>query len=217
VSRRRPRLVLVAKRGTGLLVLASLALGASACGSSGSGDSSTPTATTHTASTPTDTTSTEQGAAGSGSSGGAAPGGRGSGSGSSGGGGSSGGAAPRGGGGSGSGSSSGGGGGGGGSGEGGSGGGGDEGGNRIPVNVRLAGGGAVEPATVRVPAFFLLAVRVRNTDSRSHAAKVGGASGTLAPGRALRTRIQGHKPTTYRIVVDGRRRGKIVTGAQPGP
>jgi hypothetical protein len=199
---------MVVKRGTGLLVLAAMALAASACGSSGSGDSSTPTATTHTASTPTGTTSTEQGAAGSGSSGGAAPGGRGSGSGSSGSGsGSSGGAAPRGGGG----------GGGGGSGEGGSGGGGDEGGNRIPVNFRLAAGGAVKPRTVRVPAFFLLAVRVRNTDSRSHAVKVRGTSDTLAPGRALTARIQGHKPATYRVMVDGRQRGKIVTGAQPGP
>jgi hypothetical protein len=120
----------------------------------------------------------------------------------------SGGAAPRG-----SGSS----GGGGHPGEGGSGGGGDEGGNRIPVNFRLAAGGAVKPRTVRVPAFFLLAVRVRNTDSRSHAVKVRGTSDTLAPGRALTARIQGHKPATYRVMVDGRQRGKIVTGAQPGP
>jgi hypothetical protein len=103
-----------------------------------------------------------------------------------------------------------------------SGGGGDEEGNRIPVALRLGAGGAVRPRIVRVPAFFRLAVRIVNRDRHTHRVVLTGATlrhefENLAPGGAIGFGFNAHRPATYRVLVDGRLRGRIVTGAEPGP
>jgi hypothetical protein len=104
----------------------------------------------------------------------------------------------------------------------GSGGAGDEQGNRIPVALRLGRGGSVRPRVVRVPAFFRLAVRIVNRDRRTHRVVLTGGTlrrevENLSTGGAIALGFDPHRPATYRVLVDGRLRGRIVTGVEPGP
>jgi hypothetical protein len=104
----------------------------------------------------------------------------------------------------------------------GSGGAGDEQGNRIPVALRLGPGGGVRPRVVRVPAFFRLAVRIVNRDRQTHRVVLTGGTfrhevESLSAGGAIAFGLSPHRPATYRVLVDGRLRGRIVTGVEPGP
>jgi hypothetical protein len=99
---------------------------------------------------------------------------------------------------------------------------GDEEGNRIPVALRVGAGGRVRPRIVRVPAFFRLAVRIVNRDRRTHRVVLTGGTlrhevENLPAGGAIAFGFTPPRPATYRVLVDGRLRGRVVTGVEPGP
>lgn len=80
--------------------------------------------------------------------------------------------------------------------------------------------GKLSPRTISTPAFLAVAFSVRNGDRRSHAILVRAERDyrlTVGPLRRAARRIPGQKAGAYPVLVDGRRRGALVFGGEPGP
>lgn len=93
---------------------------------------------------------------------------------------------------------------------------GDEEGIRVPVDLRVSADG-VTPATVTVPAFLPVELTARSADGRSHDVTVAGTALAVPAEGSVTSRIDGLRRGTYPIEVDGRARGSLVAGDEPGP
>ena len=81
--------------------------------------------------------------------------------------------------------------------------------------------GRLLPRTISVPAFIALDLRVHNVDPRPHVLVIrADRNYRLAiPSFKAQARrlIPGQRAGTYPVLVDGRRRGAVVFGGEPGP
>jgi hypothetical protein len=97
---------------------------------------------------------------------------------------------------------------------------GDEAEARVPVSLVVAADGTISPATVSVPAFLALDLRVRNRTARTIAVTMEGADPpdplSVPAGRTGRRRLDGVRPGRYAIAA-GAARATLVAGAEPGP
>jgi hypothetical protein len=91
---------------------------------------------------------------------------------------------------------------------------------RLPAAFAIEPGGNLTPPLVAAPKGVAIQLRLRNLDSRPHAFVLD------TPTRySFRVRARGRETTlitglakgTYRILVDGAARGRLVIGSTPGP
>jgi hypothetical protein len=90
---------------------------------------------------------------------------------------------------------------------------------RIDATFTLRNG-RLTPPTVSTPAFLAVQVSVRNADAVAHVVVVRtGREFRLAvgPRRRVTRLVGGQRAGTYPVLVDGRRRGALVFGGEPGP
>jgi hypothetical protein len=98
---------------------------------------------------------------------------------------------------------------------------GDEAAARVPVELTVGSDGTVTPATVSVPAFLALELRVRNRTAGTlsvtmeHADPPGAFA--VGAGKTGTQRLAGVRPGRYVITVAGAGRATLVAGAEPGP
>lgn len=91
---------------------------------------------------------------------------------------------------------------------------------RLPALFMIKAGGAVVPNLISAPANVTIQLRLRNLDSSSHrvlldAARLSPAQ--LTPRASVTTDVAGLGRGTYRLLVDGRARARLLIGAVPGP
>ena len=91
---------------------------------------------------------------------------------------------------------------------------------RVPATFAIQSGGKLVPATVSAPAFLAIEVMVASTDGSGYqvvvhtptpytlAVPAGGKASLLIPGQ---------RAGQYKIDVDGRTRGALLIGGEPGP
>ncbi len=91
---------------------------------------------------------------------------------------------------------------------------------RVPATFAIGSGGRLIPSTVSAPAFLAVRVTVSSTDGAGHqvivhtpttytlAVPAGGKASVLIPGQ---------RAGQYAIDVDGRTRGALLIGGEPGP
>jgi hypothetical protein len=101
------------------------------------------------------------------------------------------------------------------------GGGGDEEPIRVPAAFTVTGS-AITPATVTVPAFLAVEVRITAKDGKAHDLRLdapGGGPIALAAGGSTKVRLTGLQPGSYPLIADGGRlRATLrVTTDAPGP
>jgi hypothetical protein len=80
--------------------------------------------------------------------------------------------------------------------------------------------GRLSPPTVTTPAFLAVQVSVRNLDRASREVVVRTDRDyrlSVGPGRRATRLIPGQPAGTYAVLVQGRRRGALVFGGEPGP
>lgn len=99
--------------------------------------------------------------------------------------------------------------------------GGDEEGARVPAEFKV-GSGKASPASVDVPAFLTIELRLTTTDGAPHDVTLAGTPDPInvavAPGRVTTRRVEGLKAGDYELVVDGSRSGAVLrVGVEPGP
>lgn len=90
---------------------------------------------------------------------------------------------------------------------------------RIDAQFTLRGG-RLRPRTVSSPAFLAVSVSVRNTDAATRVVVVRVDRDyrmTVTAGRTATRLVPGQRAGTYPVLVDGRRRGALVFGGEPGP
>jgi hypothetical protein len=98
-----------------------------------------------------------------------------------------------------------------------------ENGGEEPVRVDatfILRGGRLRPATVSTPAFLAVSLSVRNLDSAARVIVVRADREyrlVARPGRRAARQIPGQRAGTYPVLVDGRRRGALIFGGEPGP
>jgi hypothetical protein len=90
----------------------------------------------------------------------------------------------------------------------------------VPATFVVRGGGPLSPHSVSAPAFLAVLVTVISHDGHAHhvvigtplrhtlSVPAGGHAGILLPGQ---------RAGEYPIVVDGRTRGRLLIGGEPGP
>ena len=88
---------------------------------------------------------------------------------------------------------------------------------RIPATFTIGTGTTVRPPTVSVPAKLPVALTVSAADGRAHRVSIAGAELSIPPGGRATKLITGLKAGRYQLEVDGKARGALVIGAQPGP
>jgi hypothetical protein len=99
----------------------------------------------------------------------------------------------------------------------------DQSGGEEPVRVDAqftVRGGQLSPSMVTTPAFLAVQVSVRNLDGASREVVVRADRAyrlTVAPGRRATRLIPGQPAGNYAVLVQGRRRGALVFGGEPGP
>jgi hypothetical protein len=101
------------------------------------------------------------------------------------------------------------------------GGGGDESEARVPVALTVGSDGTVSPATVAVPGFLALELRVRNRTAGPvtvtwNASEPSG-SFDVGAGKTGTRRVAGVRPGRYPVAVEGAGTATVVAGAEPGP
>src|SRR3954447_7542258 len=101
------------------------------------------------------------------------------------------------------------------------GGGGDEAEARVPVAVTVGSDGTLSPASVAVPAFLALELRVRNRTAGlitvSWTASEPSGTFEVGAGKVGSRRVAGLKKGRYPLTVSGAGTATVVSGAQPGP
>jgi hypothetical protein len=97
---------------------------------------------------------------------------------------------------------------------------GDEEAVRVPVDLTVRAGG-VRPATVKVPGFLALELRVRNRTADAVTVTVQGAKGpgelTVGAGKTGTLRLEGLRPGRYRVDAGAAGSATLVSGAEVGP
>jgi hypothetical protein len=88
---------------------------------------------------------------------------------------------------------------------------------RIPATFTIGAGSAVQPPTVSMPANLPVALTVVSGDRRAHRVVVGAAKLSVPAGGRATQLIQGLRAGRYRLEIDGKPRGTLVIGVQPGP
>lgn len=91
---------------------------------------------------------------------------------------------------------------------------------RVPASFEILAGGRLTPATVSAPAFLALQISVRSADSTAHQLALGTPrphSLTVAAHGHASVLIAGLRAGTYAVDVDGRPRGALLIGGEPGP
>jgi hypothetical protein len=81
--------------------------------------------------------------------------------------------------------------------------------------------GRLLPRTITVPSFIAVEVRIHNSDPRRHVVVIRADRryGIVVPPFAPQVRrlVSGQRAGTYAVTVDGRPRGALVFGGEPGP
>jgi hypothetical protein len=99
----------------------------------------------------------------------------------------------------------------------------DQAGGEEPVRVDAQftlRGGRLSPSTVTTPAFLAVQVSVRNLDTAAREVVVRADRQyrlSVGPGRRATRLIPGQPAGSYAVLVQGRRRGALVFGGEPGP
>jgi hypothetical protein len=91
---------------------------------------------------------------------------------------------------------------------------------RIPAAFTIAAGGAVAPPLISAPANVTIELRLRNQDAQAHKVtlSVPDFGGVAVPAHGTSTTdVTGAPKGTYRLLVDGAAKARIVVGAVPGP
>jgi hypothetical protein len=81
-------------------------------------------------------------------------------------------------------------------------------------------GERLSPSTVTTPAFLAVQVSVRNLDGAAREVVVRADREyrfSVGPGRRATRLIPGQPAGSYAVLVQGRRRGALVFGGEPGP
>ncbi len=90
---------------------------------------------------------------------------------------------------------------------------------RIDATFTLRGG-RLSPRTVSTPSFLAVSLSVRNGDRTAHSILVRADRDyrlAVGPLRRAARQIPGQRAGTYPVLVDGRRRGALIFGGEPGP
>jgi hypothetical protein len=91
---------------------------------------------------------------------------------------------------------------------------------RIPAAFVIRAGGVVSPPLISAPANVTIELQLHNEDAKAHRVtlSVPHFGGVAVPAHATRTTdVTGAPKGTYRLLVDGAARARIVVGAAPGP
>jgi hypothetical protein len=92
-------------------------------------------------------------------------------------------------------------------------------GTRVPAIFALRAG-RLTPPTVSVPAFLAVEVTVTTTDASAHTALVKAGKGYtihIPPRGSGTVKVPGQKAGRVQVLVDGKPRGVIAWGGEPGP
>ena len=91
---------------------------------------------------------------------------------------------------------------------------------RIPATFIIRSGGALTPPLISAPADVTIELRLRNEDSKAHRVtlSVPHFGGVAVPAHGTTTTdVTGVPKGTYRLLIDGAPKARIVVGAVPGP
>jgi hypothetical protein len=91
---------------------------------------------------------------------------------------------------------------------------------RIPATFTIRSGGHLDPQTVSAPAFLAVRVTVSSADGKAHQVIVHTPvprSLSVPAGERASVRISVQRAGRYAINVDGRARGALLIGGEPGP
>ena len=91
---------------------------------------------------------------------------------------------------------------------------------RLPAAFAIGSGGAVTPPLISAPAHVTIQLQLHNQDSTAHRVtlSVPRFGGVAVPAHATTTAdVSGVPKGTYRLLIDGAARGRIIVGAVPGP
>jgi hypothetical protein len=88
---------------------------------------------------------------------------------------------------------------------------------RVPATFTIGSGGALNPPTVSVPAFIAIEVTLTSADGRGHRVDIAGREVTVPANGRASLRLPGLRQGRYEVRVDGRPRGALVIGGEPGP
>jgi hypothetical protein len=91
---------------------------------------------------------------------------------------------------------------------------------RIPAAFIIRAGGAVTPPLISAPSGVTIQLQLRNEDAQPHRVQLSvahfAALKVPAHGSAT-TEVTGVRKGTYRLLIDGAAKARIVVGAVPGP
>jgi hypothetical protein len=87
----------------------------------------------------------------------------------------------------------------------------------IPALYTVTNGGSVIPSTISVPAAIPVELTVLSRDGRAHTATLKGHTLRIPAGGRASVLISGLNAARYPLTIDGRDRGTLVIGTQPGP
>ena len=91
---------------------------------------------------------------------------------------------------------------------------------RLPAAFAIEPGGGLTPPLVGAPKGVAIQLQLHNRDSKPHAFVLDSPqrySVAVPPGGRATTTITGLDKGTYRILIDGAPRGRLVIGSAPGP
>jgi hypothetical protein len=91
---------------------------------------------------------------------------------------------------------------------------------RVPASFEILAGGRLTPASVSAPAFLAVQVSVSSADSAAHQLALRTPtphSLTVAAHGHASVLIAGLRAGTYAVDVDGRPKGALIIGGEPGP
>ena len=91
---------------------------------------------------------------------------------------------------------------------------------RIPAAFVIRAGGAVTPPLISAPADVTIELQLHNEDAKAHRVtlSVTRFGGVAVPAHATTaTDVTGAPKGTYRLLIDGAARARIVVGSVPGP
>jgi hypothetical protein len=91
---------------------------------------------------------------------------------------------------------------------------------RIPAVFTIAAGGAVTPPLIAAPANVTIELQLHNQDAKAHRVtlSVPRFGGVAVPAHGTTTTdVTGAPKGSYRLLIDGAPKARIVVGAVPGP
>jgi hypothetical protein len=91
---------------------------------------------------------------------------------------------------------------------------------RIPAAFVIRTGGAVTPPLISAPANVTIELQLHNQDAKAHRVQLSVAhfaSISVPAGGSRTTDVTGTPKGTYRLLIDGAPKARIIVGAVPGP